>query len=431
MEVIMKNKIGNISLLSTLGGLTVTQIGIHAGWLQGYPWIILAAGFEAGTVGGLADWFAVSALFREIPIPFVRRHTNIIVKNRRQLTEGVVDLVTNRWLSPDVIREKLSGVPIAEVLVKMLREPQNQSRAMEFLRDFLGRFADSLDAPEVTILLQKILKDQIEGIEIAVPLGNWMAGAISRGEHNRLWEMILSAAQNSINEDSIRGMLIDAVNGKIKEYKNEGIFKKLFVSIGEIIGGIEAGSVANKIINAVNEFIDEARNNTSHPARQKFDNSLLEFAQRLAGGDIDAHETINNFKKKLVENTDANEIIQNLLVRFKSTIVDQLKNNDTPFMTLLISNFQRLLKELESDKTAQLRIDAWMRETITTLINKYHHEIGNMVRSSLSKLDDIGLVNQIEEKVGNDLQYIRLNGAVVGGLVGIFFSIIKLLLLKT
>jgi len=100
-------------------------------------------------------------------------------------------------------------------------------------------------------------------------------------------------------------------------------------------------------------------------------------------------------------------------------------------MTLLISNFQRLLKELESDKTAQLRIDAWMRETITTLINKYHHEIGNMVRSSLSKLDDIGLVNQIEEKVGNDLQYIRLNGAVVGGLVGIFFSIIKLLLLKT
>jgi len=95
-----------------------------------------------------------------------------------------------------------------------------------------------------------------------------MAGAISRGEHNRLWEMILSAAQNSINEDSIRGMLIDAVNGKIKEYKNEGIFKKLFVSIGEIIGGIEAGSVANKIINAVNEFIDEAKNNTSHPARQ-------------------------------------------------------------------------------------------------------------------------------------------------------------------
>jgi uncharacterized membrane-anchored protein YjiN (DUF445 family) len=99
-------------------------------------------------------------------------------------------------------------------------------------------------------------------------------------------------------------------------------------------------------------------------------------------------------------------------------------------MTLLVNNVQRLLKELESDKTAQRKIDAWMRETITTLINKYHHEIGNMVRSSLSKLDDVGLVNQIEEKVGNDLQFIRLNGAVVGGLAGILISLVKLVFLK-
>ena len=212
----MKNKIGQVSLLSTLGGLTVTQIGIHAGWLQGYGWTILAAGFEAGTVGGLADWFAVSALFREIPIPIIRRHTNIIVKNRHQLTEGVVDLVTNRWLSPDVIREKLSDVPIAEALVRMLQEPHNQSRALEFLRDFLGRFADSLDTPEVVHLLQKIFKDQIKGIDIAAPLGRWLDESIRRGEHHQLWDMILAAAQRSLNEDSTRQMLVEKVHGTIQ-----------------------------------------------------------------------------------------------------------------------------------------------------------------------------------------------------------------------
>jgi uncharacterized membrane-anchored protein YjiN (DUF445 family) len=426
----MKNKIGQISLLSTLGGLTVTQICIHVGWLQGYPWTILAAGFEAGTVGGLADWFAVSALFREIPIPIVRRHTNIIVKNRRQLTEGVVDLVTNRWLSPDVIREKLSDVPIAEALIKMLQEPQNQSRAIDFLRDFLGRFADSLDKPEIAQLLQKILKDQIEGIDIAMPLGRWLEDTIRRGEHHQLWHMILAAAQRSINEASTREMLVRKVKGTIEEYKDEGILKKLFVSIGEIVGGVDANSVVSKIVMAVNEFINEAKNNPSHPARQRFDNSVLEFAQKLANGDVDAHATINNFKRKLADNADANEIIRGLLRRFKSTMIAQLKNNETPFMTLLVSNLQRLLMELESDEISQQKIDVWMRETITELINKYHHEIGNMVRSSLSKLDDIGLVNQIEEKVGNDLQYIRLNGAVVGGLAGILISLVKLLLLK-
>jgi uncharacterized membrane-anchored protein YjiN (DUF445 family) len=426
----MKNKVGQISLMSTLGGLTATQIGIHMGWLQGNLWTILSSGFEAGTVGGLADWFAVSALFHEIPIPIIRRHTNIIVKNRLQLTEGVVDLVTNRWLSPDVIREKLSDVPIAEALIRMLQEPQNQSRAMDFLRDFLERFADSLDKPEIAQLLQKILKDQIEGIDIAAPLGRWLEGTIQKGEHHQLWKMILNAAQRSIDEDSTRKMLVDKVNGKIQEYKNEGVFKKFFVSVGEFVGGVDADSVVSKIIGSVNEFIDEAKNNALHPARQRFDNSVLEFAQKLSNGDVEALATINNFKKKFVENADANEIIQGLLSRFKSTIVDQLKNNNTNFMTILINNLQRLLKELESDKPAQQKIDSWMRETITTLINKYHHEIGNMVRSSLSKLDDVGLVNQIEEKVGNDLQYIRLNGAVVGGLAGILISLIKLLFLK-
>jgi uncharacterized membrane-anchored protein YjiN (DUF445 family) len=413
-----------------LGGLTVTQIGIHAGWLQGYGWTILAAGFEAGTVGGLADWFAVSALFREIPIPIIRRHTNIIVKNRHQLTEGVVDLVTNRWLSPDVIREKLSDVPIAEALVRMLQEPHNQSRALEFLRDFLGRFADSLDTPEVAQLLQKIFKDQIEGIDIAAPLGRWLDGTIRRGEHHQLWDMILAAAEHSLNEDSTRQMLVEKVHGTIQEYKNEGIFKKLFVGIGEFVGGVNAESVVSRILAAANEFICEARNNASHPTRRRFDNSLLAFAQRLANGDVDAHATFNNFKKTLIDNADAHEIIQSLLRRFKSTMVDQLKDNDTPFMTVVVNNLQRLLKELESDKTAQHKIDMWMRETITTLINKYHHEIGNMVRSSLSKLDDVGLVSQIEEKVGSDLQFIRLNGAVVGGLAGILISLVKLLFLK-
>ena len=426
----MKTKIGQVSLLSTLGGLTVTQIGIHAGWLQGYGWTILAAGFEAGTVGGLADWFAVSALFREIPIPIIRRHTNIIVKNRHQLTEGVVDLVTNRWLSPDVIREKLSDVPIAEALVRMLQEPHNQSRALEFLRDFLGRFADSLDTPEVVQLLQKIFKDQIKGIDIAAPLGRWLDETIRRGEHHQLWDMILAAAERSLNEDSTRQMLVEKVHGTIQEYKNEGIFKKFFVGIGELVGGVNAESVVSRMLGAAKEFIDEARNNASHPARRRFDNSLLAFAQRLANGDADAHATFNNIKKTFVDNVDAHEIMQSLLGRFKSTMVDQLKDNDTPFMTVMVNNLQRLLKELESDKTAQRKIDVWMRETITTLLNKYHHEIGNMVRSSLSKLDDVGLVSQIEEKVGNDLQFIRLNGAVVGGLAGILISLVKLLFLK-
>ena len=351
-------------------------------------------------MGGLADWFAVSVLFREIPIPFVRRHTNILVKNRRQLTEGIVDLVTKKWLSQNVIQEKLSDFPMAEPLIRIMQEPQNQARAVDFLREFLGLFADSLDKPEVAQLLQNIFEDQLEGIDLGTPLSRWLERAIQKGDHHQLWNMMLDTVQRTINDEVTRQMLVDKINGKIQEYKEEGFFKKLIANLGEWVGKVDADSIVSKIIKAVNEFVQEAKNNPAHPARQRFDHSIFQFAQKLASGDLDAHEMINNLKKKFVENADAQGIIQDILIRFKITVLNQLQGNDTPFMTLLIANLRRLLDELQSEKTAQQNIDRWMRETITQLINKYHHEIGNMVRSSLWKLDDVGLVAQIKGKVG-------------------------------
>jgi uncharacterized membrane-anchored protein YjiN (DUF445 family) len=427
----MKTRIGPISLVSTLIGLAITRVGIHTGWLPGPVWHIVASGFEAGTVGGLADWFAVSVLFREIPIPYVRRHTNILVKNRRQLTEGIVDLVTKRWLSPEIIQEKLSDFPMAEPLIRLMQEPRNQVRVINFLREFLGHFADSLDKPEVAQLLQNIFEDQLEGIDIGKPIYLWLERAIQKGDHHQLWHMILETTQRTINDEITRQMLLDKINGKIQEYKEEGFFNKLIANLGEWVGKVDADSIVSKIIKSVNEFVQEAKNNPAHPARQRFDHSILQFTQKLASGDLDAHEMINNLKKKFVENVDARGIIRDILIRFKSTVLHQLQGNDTPFMTLLTVNLRRLLDELRSDKTAQKNIDSWMRETISQLIDKYHHEIGNMVRSSLWKLDDAALVAQIKGKVGDDLQYIRLNGAVVGGLAGILIALVNLLLLRS
>ena len=194
------------------------------------------------------------------------------------MTEGVVDLVTNRWLSPQVISEKLSDVQIAEGLIRMMQEPQNKSRVVDFLRDIILKFAESIDRPEVAQLLQKILKDQIEGIDIATPFGLWLEKTIRNGDHLQLWDMILTSVERSINEDSTRHMLIGKINTRINEYKNEGFFKNAFISIGEWVGGVDADSVASKIISTVIEFIYEAKNNSIHPARIKFETSILEFA---------------------------------------------------------------------------------------------------------------------------------------------------------
>jgi len=154
--------------------------------------LFLPPAFEAGTVGGLADWFAVSALFREIPIPIIRRHTNIIVKNRHQLTEGVVDLVTNRWLSPDVIREKLSDVPIAEALVRMLQEPLINPAHSSFCGIFLVGLQIVWIHRKWHSCFKKSLKIKLKGLILAAPLGPLARWDHPRGEHHQLWDMILN-----------------------------------------------------------------------------------------------------------------------------------------------------------------------------------------------------------------------------------------------
>ena len=114
-----------------------------------------------------------------------------------------------------------------------------------------------------------------------------------------------------------------------------------------------------------------------------------------------------------------------LLTNWKKTIAIQLESEETALMQFLITNLNRIVADLQNDKEAQIKINTWITESISELLTKFHSEIGNMVRNSLIKLDNQELVEQIEGKVGNDLQYIRLNGAVVGGLVGIVLASIK------
>ena len=381
-------------------------------------------------MGGLADWFAVSALFREVPIPLIRRHTNIIVKNRARLTEGAVDLVTNQWLAPDVVKDKLEKVAFSESILKVLQDPANQEPAVELIRDVLSRMAGGLDKPEAAEFLEKVFKDQVEGIDIAGPLGRWTENAVREGKHHRLWDLILDAAEKTVNDAETREHILNHVDQAIKEFKERDLFRGPYLAIAELLGVLHKDVITEKIIREMNEFVSTARNNPSHPLRSKIDGMVVDLAQGLSSGDPSLTTMVNGLKSKFIHNADTKGIIQRALSRLRSKLGGYLENKDSAFMVVLTGYLTEILTDLQGDRMAQQNLDAWIRETLTQLAEKYHHAIGDMIRTSLhpDRLDDRGLVNQIEEKVGNDLQYIRLNGAVVGGLVGILLGIIRFLL---
>lgn len=427
MKRISRRKLGNISLIIAVIGLIVTKLLLHYGVVENVVWRIISTGFEAATVGGIADWFAVTALFREIPIPFLRKHTDIIIKNRAKLTEGIVDLVTTKWLAPEVIKEKISELSISRNIIEMLREPQNRARALELIKDIFSKLSDSLDSPLLATFLQEVLKEKMNEIDLSAPIGKWLKARIEQGDHNQLWDMLLDSAQASINDDSTRQVIVEIIEKQIANYKDKDFLKKIFVSLAEFTDVIDTQVVADKVMNALNQFIHDAKNNPDYPIRAKFDQSLLDFADSLIRGDRKSQTFIDDIQEKLINNSDAEQIILNVLARFKSTLQEQLEDHSSLIQEMIQTNFDHYLEKLDTNQAVQDKIDAGLKKAIFELLVKYYPEIGNMVRTSLSILSNNELVLQIEEKVGDDLQYIRLNGAIVGGLAGMVIAVIGLI----
>lgn len=427
MKAISKRQLGNISLLIAVIGLIITKLLLHYGIVENVIWRIISTGFEAATVGGLADWFAVTALFREIPIPVLRKHTDIIIKNREKLTEGIVDLVTTKWLAPEVIKEKISQLSISRNIIDMLHEPQHKARTLELIKDIFAKLSDSLDSPLLATFLQGVLKEKMNEVNLAVPIGHWLKARIEQGDHHQLWEMLLDSVQISINDNSTREIVVELIEKQIANYKDKDFLKKIFVSLAEFTDAIDVQVVADKIMNALNQFIREAKNNPDYPIRVKFDQSLLDFADDLIQGNPKAQGFIDDIQEKLINNSDAEQIILNVLSGFKSTLLEQLEDHSSIIQEMIQTNFDHYLEKLDTNQEVQEKIDSGLKKAIFELLVKYYPEIGNMVRTSLSILSNNELVLQIEEKVGDDLQYIRLNGAIVGGLAGMVIAVIGLL----
>jgi uncharacterized membrane-anchored protein YjiN (DUF445 family) len=423
----MKNKIGSLSLLIAFLGLIILELLLHYKIVTHITWKVITAGFEAATIGGFADWFAVRALFYEIPIPFIRKHTNIIAKTRDKLTEGIVDLVTNKWLSPEIISEKLQNVDIAKIVLDFLQQPKNKDKAISLIQKIVIKLSDQLDNPKLTASIKKILVEQVTAINFSRPIGIWLEKVISNGDHYKIWELVIEASANSLKSADTKTVLLSKLQDAAKEYSERGLLKKATLFFAKKTGGINLELISDAVLLQIQELLAETKENPQHPIRLKFDQWLLEFAANLITEENNTQSIVTNLKSKLITYIESENTVENVITNWKNVFKAQLDNNESALMQFFIENSDKLLNNLIEDKKAQQKINEWGLKTISQMLTRFHDEIGNLVRSSLSKLENVELVQQIEEKVGNDLQYIRLNGAVVGGLVGVLIATVKIL----
>ena len=415
-----RSYVGAISLLVSVLGAVGCRVALAHGAALHLPWLpIVAAGFEAAMVGGVADWFAVTALFRHplgIPIP----HTALIVERRDKLVDGIVATVQDEWLSPEVIGSKLAAFAPSALVVDWLRDPEHVGRLGGPLRDGLRGVARLLTEPEVATFAERTIRRELAGLPIDAATGRWLATAASSASAQAAFTSVATSIANLADRPRTAEELRFWLDRSATTLRAGG--KRLVPLL------LRRRLVQRKLVEAMCGYasaeLRAAAVESDHPLRRTVFNAIGGFADRVAAGDPQALRQAEAFRATLLESLAAGPLLRDALAQLRRQLEEDLAADESPLSALVDRRLRSTILEWLEDPERRDGFDQWVRTMSQDLLRRHHHQIGRTVRDYLDNLKDEELVERIEARVGADLQFIRLNGAVIGGLVGVLLALL-------
>lgn len=379
------------------------------------------SGFEAAVVGGVADWFAVTALFKEIPIPVLKKHTDIIVKSRAKLTKGIVSLVAEQWLSKESILFRVNKLLSVRLLTKQLQSKSNHQLILNSINSALCYSLQNADPKKIEYFLKYELLNPIKSASINNYICDVGLSLLKQNKQEKPIQFLLSKLEFALQSELVLLELEKTVSKQIEQYtSNKSSFTKLVVEVTQTVGGLDAKMLALKIQDSLCAFVRNLATNKKHPIRLEIDRELFAILDTKAGRSK-IKNILDTHVPSLIEKYLNDSIISSLL----NTALKTIKNND--------SGLNKKLKLLLEDKTNSIaqnkeqvqKIRNFIINSLLHVISKNHHLVASTVNENLNKLTNEALINQIEDNVGTELQYIRLNGAIIGGIVGCLLFMLK------
>ena len=379
--------------------------GSHPAW--GYA----LAFTEAAMVGGLADWFAVTALFRRplgLPIP----HTAIIPVNKDRIADSMAAFLRDNFLTPQVVARRLQGFNLAASAGGFLSDPRRgeQSRLGAGMAGLAADILESLDPEQLGGLAKAGLKRQLEKIDLAPLLGQMLESAIADGKHRPVLESGLRKLGHVIeeNEDMIREMIHQRANAIMRW---TGLDERL----------------ASGVLDGTYRLLAEVIVQGDHPLRQKIDEALAELAADLRH-DPAMHARVERVKAELLANPALTAWLDAIWERTRAALLRTVRSPDKALAGALGTGMAQLGKALQEDAKLQHGVNRFARRTLAGVATRYGSEIVRLVSETVKRWDARTVTDRIEGAVGRDLQYIRINGTLVGGLAGLAIHAVDRLL---
>ncbi|MEK4577882.1 MULTISPECIES: DUF445 family protein [Bacillus] len=379
---------------------------------------IIQGGFEAGLVGGLADWFAVTALFRHplgIPIP----HTALLPKNRKRVTKGLVSTLENEWLTKESITSKVKEMQLAQMVLQIAEKELQSDAVKKGIVTIAEKAILQIDTEKLAVIIEKELKTYLHTINTSNILQVLVDQLVVQEYDEKTLDYILVKVKDWTAQDEARYQLGSLGMKAMENIKVDGFLQFTLKSFMNIVDEDKIGGILQKFIISNINSLQDADNSTRQLILAKIRQEIINVKENES-----LLQELEKWKEKWIANWDATEKIKEMLEQVQQRAVTFVKNEE--FADKYVVPFlQTQMNKIKGDELAVQKIEDWLQKQVVTIVEKNHSKIGKLVQENLDKLDDKTLIEMIENNVGKDLQWIRVNGAVCGFMIGLVLEGIK------
>ncbi|WP_210036431.1 DUF445 domain-containing protein [Pseudonocardia parietis] len=393
-----------------VGATIVFLIAKYLEVVQGLSWAAyVRAAAEAGMVGALADWFAVTALFRHplrIPIP----HTAIIPRKKDTIGDSLGDFVGENFLSEAVIRDKLERVAVSEQVGHWLGQEANAKWVTTELVTAARALVTVLRDEDVQNVIESVAVRKLLEIPVGPPLGKALEGVLADGAHRRLVDLVCDRAYDWVADN--QEMVLRVVHERAPSWTPR------FVD----------DMVADKLFAEIRGYAWAVKTDPEHPLRHAVDRYLAEFAQDLQH-DAQTRDRAEQVKRQMVEHPEVQHFIGRAWTVVKSMVLDAADDPSHDLRVRVQDGLMAFGRRLGRDRELTAKIDGWMIDAACYVVRHYRHQITTLITETVARWDAEETSRKIELQVGRDLQWIRINGTVVGALAGLVIHTVGELLI--
>ena len=389
-------------LLLGAGALYLAASSLHG---RHPAWAYVAAFSEAAMVGAIADWFAVVALFRHplnIPIP----HTAIIPSNKDRIGENLATFICANFLSTQQVLDKLERFGAATRLADWLADPRHAEQAAAHLSSALHYALGALDDQRVRHFFRATVLDQLEKVDMARLAGQMLDVLTTDRRHQDLLDLLLRKLASVIDDETLKARMAEIIAAEVKYLRVVGL-------------DAAAGRYAtSKIVAGVVRLVGEMADDPAHSLRLEFDAFVASFIVRLKH-EPELRAKVDAVQRELLASPALSGYLQSLWGDVVGWMRADLARPDSVLRGRTIAGIQLVGEKLQADLQMQAWINEQLLATAPRWIERYREDIRLYIIARVGDWNTEEMTRELEHNIGRDLQFIRINGTLVGGLVGL------------